>query len=105
MFLKNNYDLLAARYQINEADAAIIQARVWDNPNFSFEQGAYNRNTGKWFDLSQNGESAASLQQLIYLAGKRNKKISIEKINLQIARYQFYELMRTLRYELQYFFF
>jgi outer membrane protein, heavy metal efflux system len=105
LFLKNNYDLLAARYQINEADAAIIQTRVWENPNFSFEQGAYNKATGKWFDFSQNGESAASLQQLIYLAGKRNKRINLEKINSQIARYQFYDLMRTLRYELHASFF
>jgi cobalt-zinc-cadmium efflux system outer membrane protein len=101
LFLKNNFDLLAAKYQINEADAAVIQARLWDNPNFNFEQGAYNKNTGKWFDFSQTGESAASVQQLIYLAGKRNKRINIEKINLHIARYQFYDLIRTLRYELR----
>jgi cobalt-zinc-cadmium efflux system outer membrane protein len=101
LFLKNNFDLLAAKYQINEADAAVIQARLWDNPNFNFEQGAYNNDTRKWFDFSKSGESAASVQQLIYLAGKRNKKINIEKINLQIARYQFYDLIRTLRYELR----
>ena len=105
MFLINNYDLLAAKYQINEADASVIQARLWDNPNFNFEQGAFNKNTGKWFDFSPSGESAASLQQLIYLAGKRNKRINIEKINLQIARYEFYDLIRTLRYELRTSFF
>lgn len=105
LFLKNNFDLLAARYQINEAEAAVIQAKLWDNPSFNYEQGAYNRDTKKWFDFSQNGESAVSLQQLIYLAGKRNKRINIEKINSQIARYQFYDLMRTLRYELRTSFF
>jgi cobalt-zinc-cadmium efflux system outer membrane protein len=105
LFLKNNFDLLAARYQINEAEAAVIQAKLWDNPSFNYEQGAYNSDTKKWFDFSQNGESAVSLQQLIYLAGKRNKRINIEKINSQIARYQFYDLMRTLRYELRTSFF
>ena len=105
LFLKNNFDLLASRYQINEADATIIQAKLWDNPNLNLEQGAYNSVTGKWFDMSQRGESAVILQQLIYLAGKRNKKINIEKINSQIARYQFYDLMRTLRYELRTSFF
>jgi outer membrane protein, heavy metal efflux system len=101
LFLKNNFDLLASKYQINEADAAVIQAKLWDNPNFNFEQGAYNNDTKRWFDFSQNGETAASIQQLIYLAGKRNKRINIEKINFQIAKYQFYELIRTLRYELR----
>lgn len=105
LFLKNNFDLLAARYQINEADAALIQAKLWDNPNLNFEQGAYNNDTKKWFNISQAGESAVNLQQLIYLAGKRNKRINIEKISSQIARYQFYDLMRTLRYELRTSFF
>ena len=105
LFLKNNFDLLAARYQINEADAALIQAKLWDNPNLNFEQGAYNSDTKKWFDFSQSGETAVILQQLIYLAGKRDKRINIEKINTQIAQYQFYDLMRTLRYELRTSFF
>ncbi len=105
LFLKNNYDLLAARYQINEADAALIQAKLWDNPNLNFEQGAYNNDTRKWFDFSETGETAVNLQQLIYLAGKRDKRISLEKINTQIAQFQFYDLIRTLRYELRTSFF
>ncbi|MGD0754049.1 MAG: TolC family protein [Bacteroidales bacterium] len=104
-FLKNNFDLLAAKYQIAEADAAVIQAKLWDNPNLNFEQGAYNSNTKKWFDISESGETAVILQQLIYLAGKRDKRINIEKINSQIANYQFYDLMRALRYELRTSFF
>ncbi len=101
LFLKNNFDLLAAKYQINEADAALIQAKLWDNPNLNIEQGVYNKDTKKWFDISATGETAVILQQLVYLAGKRNKRISIEKINSQIAQYQFYDLMRTLRHELR----
>jgi outer membrane protein, heavy metal efflux system len=104
-FLKNNFDLLAAKYQIAEADAAVIQAKLWDNPNLNIEQGAYNSTTKKWFDISQSGETAVILQQLIYLAGKRDKRINIEKINSQIANYQFYDLMRALRYELRTSFF
>ena len=101
LFLDKNFDLLAAKYQVKEADAAVIQAKLWANPNLSLEQGAYNPQNKKWFDVSNTGESAVSLQQLIYLAGKRNKRITIEKFNAQIAQYQFYDLMRTLRYELR----
>jgi cobalt-zinc-cadmium efflux system outer membrane protein len=104
-FLKNNFDLLAAKYQIAEADAAIIQAKLWDNLNLNFELGAYNNDTKKWFDISPTGETAVILQQLIYLAGKRDKRINLEKINSQIAKYKFYDLMRSLRYELRTSFF
>lgn len=105
LFLENNYDLLAAKYQISEADASVIQARLWDNPTFSIEQGVYSQVTKKWFDFSPTGETALSLQQLITLAGKRHKRISIEKINSQITNYQFYDLIRVLRHELRVSFF
>jgi len=105
LFIKNNFDLLASKYQINEADAAIVQAKMWDNPNLNIEQGVYNKDTRKWFDISETGENAVILQQLFYIAGKRNKRISIEQINSQIAKYQFYDLMRTLRHELRTSFF
>ncbi|MCX6287128.1 MAG: TolC family protein [Bacteroidetes bacterium] len=101
LFLDKNFELLAARYQISEADAAVIQAKLWANPTFNIEQGAYNPETKKWFDFSATGETALSLQQLFVLAGKRNKRISSEKINSQIAKYQFYDLMRVLRHELR----
>jgi cobalt-zinc-cadmium efflux system outer membrane protein len=105
LFLQRNFELLAAKYQINEADAAIIQAKLWDNPNLSIEQSVYDPNSRKWFDVTATGETAVNIQQLIYLAGKRNKKINIGKVNSEIARYQFYDLQRTLRYELRTSFF
>jgi cobalt-zinc-cadmium efflux system outer membrane protein len=105
LFLERNFELLAAKYQINEADAAIIQAKLWDNPNLSIEQDVYDPVSKKWFDVTATGETAVNIQQLIYLAGKRNKRISIGKVNSEIARYQFYDLQRTLRYELRTSFF
>ncbi len=105
LFLERNFELLAAKYQINEADAAIIQAKLWDNPNLSIEQGVFDPTTRKWFDVTASGETAVNIQQLIYLAGKRNKRIRIGKVNSEIARYQFYDLQRTLRYELRTSFF
>jgi len=100
-FLQKNFLLLASRYQVSAADAAIIQAKLYPNPNFSIEQGVYNQYTKKWFDLSSTGETALALQQIIILAGKRNKQIDLAKINSQISLYQFYDLVRTLRYELR----
>jgi cobalt-zinc-cadmium efflux system outer membrane protein len=100
-FLQKNFLLLAAKYRVSEADAAIIQAKLYPNPNFSFEQGVYNEDTKKWFDLSETGETALALQQVIILAGKRNKQINLAKINSQISSYQFYDLIRTLRYSLR----
>ena len=100
LFLKNNYTLLAAKYQINEAEAEIVQAKLWDNPSFNIDKEAYNRPSGKWFVIP-GGEYAISAQQLIYLAGKRDKRINIAKYSSHISQYQFYDLVRTLKYELR----
>ncbi len=101
LFLKNNFSLLAARYQVDEADAAIIQSNLYPNPTLNIDQGAFNPQTKKWFDFTHTGESAASLQQVIMLGGKRNKQFSIAESNSKISKYQFYDLIRTLRYELR----
>ena len=101
LFLAGNFQLLVAKYEISASDAAILQSRLYPNPNLSVDQGAYNPMNKKWFDTSPNGETSASLQQVIILAGKRNKQINIAKINSQISSYQFYDLVRTLRYEMR----
>ncbi len=101
LFLQKSFLLLAERCNVNAADAAIIQAKLYPNPNLSIDQGAYNKTTKKWFDISKTGQTSVSLQQVIILAGKRNKQISIAKINSQISVYRFYDLIRTLRYELR----
>src|SRR5215471_9703264 len=66
-FLQYNFLLLAAKYQVSAADAAIIQAKLYPNPNFFVEQGVYNPETKKWFDLSSTGQTALALQQVIIL--------------------------------------
>ena len=100
-FLQYNFLLLAAKYQVSAADAAIIQARLYPNPNFFVDQGVYNPETKKWFDLSSTGQTALTLQQVIILAGKRSKQVDLARINSQISSYQFYDLIRTLRYQLR----
>ena len=101
LFLQKNFQLLASKYEVSSAEAAIIQAKLYPNPNLSIDQGAYNQENKQWFNLSASGETAISLQQMIILAGKRNKQVNIARINSQLSSYQFYDLVRTLRYTLR----
>ena len=100
-FLQHNFLVLASKYQVSVADAAIIQAKLYPNPNFFIDQGMYNPEIKKWFDFSSTGQTELALQQVIILAGKRNKQIDLAKINSQVSNYQFYDLIRTLRYQLR----
>lgn len=105
LFISNNLLLLASKYNIEAARAQTIQSRLWENPSMYLEQNIYNKYTGKSFDVSQTGQSIVHVQQLLLLAGKRNKRIALSEINTEISEYQFYDLMRSLKHELRSAFF
>jgi len=106
LFISGNYSLLAQKYNIDAQKALIIQARLWPNPNLSFDHGPVipindptaNPPRSTFFT---NSENAASLSQLILLAGKRNKQIKLAEANAILSEYQFFDLLRTLKYTLR----
>lgn len=99
-FLERNLSLIAERYNIDMAQTQVLQAKLFENPVISLEQNVYNRLNGKYFDFGKEGEAVVEIEQVIHLAGQRNKQVRLEKINKEIAEYQFEEVMRTLRQEL-----
>lgn len=102
LFLSANIQLLSLKFSIDSAKANIITARLYDNPVFSYSNGFYEPDTKKFFDLSNpNWEMSAQMDQLIKTAGKRNKAIQLARTGVQITEYQFYELLRTLRFTLR----
>jgi cobalt-zinc-cadmium efflux system outer membrane protein len=104
-FLQNNLNLLASKYNIDASRALIIQARLWDNPTIYLEQNIYNKYTGKAFDVGKTGQNIVQIQQLVLLAGKRNKRIKLAQISAKTSEYEFLDLMRTLKFELRTTFF
>jgi cobalt-zinc-cadmium efflux system outer membrane protein len=99
-FLRNNLQILAAKYSIEASKAAVLQARLWNNPNISIEQNIYNQETGRYFDFTKNGNTEVQIQQLFLLAGKRSKQIQLADVNSQMAEQTFYDLLRSLKTEL-----
>lgn len=99
-FSTNNLELIAERYNIDMAEAEVIQAKLFENPVISLEQNVYNRLNGKYFDMGKEGEAVVEIEQLIYIAGQRNKRVRVEKLNKEMAVHQFEEVLRTLRSEL-----
>ncbi|HWW40299.1 TolC family protein [Pedobacter sp.] len=101
LFVKNNYQLIAQQYQTDQAKADVITARLFDNPEISYENQLYNHETKKFLQTnSTTGEYQASLSQVIKLAGKRNKNIQLATAGVKLSEYQYFDLMRTLRFSL-----
>ncbi len=106
LFLKNNLSLITQRYNIDAAKAEVITAKLFDNPEISFETILYNPANHKVLDFGKGyGEGTnqlnASLSQLFRTAGKRNKNIQLANISVQQVGYQYFDLLRTLRYTLR----
>lgn len=97
IFLSNNLDLIAQRYSIDSARATVITAKLYDNPDFSYSNGFYNFYSHRFFEP----EMSVQVSQMVRLAGKRNKSIDLAKSGIDIAQFQFYDLVRTLRYVLR----
>ncbi|MBB4035409.1 cobalt-zinc-cadmium efflux system outer membrane protein [Dysgonomonas hofstadii] len=108
LFLSNNLELIATKYNIGIADAAISQAKLWDNPSLSISD------VNLWSTKSQrdaisdisssfakNTELSIELSQLILTANKRGKLVRREKVSKEIAMQEFEEVLRGLKTELR----
>ena len=105
MFLDSNYLVLAQKYNIDAQKALILQARLFPNPNISLNRGPISSLpdpvTGTPTSFLHNGETQVKLSQLVLLAGKRNKQIKLAEANEKLAEYQFFDLIRTLKYTIR----
>ena len=101
IFLRNNFLLLAQKYNIDMAKGLVVQAKLYPNPGFNFATTIYNPIAKKVFPLAGNGEVITGISQLILLAGKRNKQIKIAQANVVLNEYQFFDIIRTLKYTLR----
>ncbi|WP_031527407.1 TolC family protein [Dyadobacter crusticola] len=111
LFLNNNLDLIAQKLSIQQAEASIIQARLWPNPEFSLDEvnlwatrnqlSSGERIPPLFGNFGRNREFTAELSQLIETGGKRRKRIALESVSRDIAATYFAELIRELKMQLR----
>jgi len=101
-FRQHNVSLLATRLGIDEQQAYQAQAKLFANPTIYVEQMPYNGQTREFMPVKQtNSEQVVQVQQLLLLAGKRNKQLAIAATNTKIATDRFDDLLRTLSFQLR----
>jgi len=98
-FQKNNLQLLAAQYNINMADADIIQAKIWELPQIEGYVNAVNPQDKRVFDVTR--AKGVEITQLIYLGGKKKNEIQFAKSNKELSQLQFSQLLVDLKTELR----
>jgi len=58
--IKKNFYLLAAYYEINQAEAQVVQAKLYYNPTIYWNQEAYNKTQDKYLKASNQYETQIS---------------------------------------------
>lgn len=111
LFLHNNLDLIIQKLNINQAEAQVIQAKLWPNPEFSVDEvnlwATKNQlSSGERLppiigNFGRNQQFSAALEQRIETAGKRKKRIALESVSRDIATEYFSELLRNLKTDLR----
>lgn len=105
VFLKNNLSLIAARLNIEQADALVLQAKAWPNPNFSVDEVNLNRNSTSeaipplFGNFARNQQFTVQLEQLILTAKKRKRNIDLQVSNKQLAESVFIDFLQSLKVE------
>ena len=110
LFLKQNLLLIAEKYNINQADALLLQTKLWPNPAISIEDvnlWATKKQLSSLEDplppifgkTAKNTQFTIQLEQLIQTAGKRKKLIAMDQVLVDQAKQEFEDLLRNLKYE------
>lgn len=100
LFFKNNFMLLAQQYDIDIASAAIIQSKVYPNPEITADVVAYQEQNNLYFPSGNNGNFVAGLEQLIILGGKRKTQIKLAKLDKKLAEAELTDLTRNLQQQI-----
>lgn len=98
-FRKNNLSLLAQQYDINQAEADVIQAKIWELPQLEVATNAYDPQNKRVLHVGASKD--VSVSQLLYLGGKKKNEIEFAKSNVELAKVQFSQVLANLRAQLR----
>lgn len=108
-FIKNNYTILAQKFNVDAQKALIRQAGLLNNPTVYYENSIYNQFSKKYFPTQEGkygspetqGEILINAQWLISIAQKRVKAKLVAKAQADVAQYQFDDIIRSLLFALR----
>jgi len=95
LFLKQNLDLLMAKYGVESSKGEQLTARLFPNPVASL--GVVSSPV-QGRTLGNSGQLSSQIQQLFELAGKRGYRIESAEFGLQSAEAGFEDAVRQLRF-------
>lgn len=107
IFLENNLSILAENINISKAEAEVVQAKVWPNPNLTLDEvnlwkpktqlGGEEVVPPLTDNFGRNQQFAITIEQTILTAGKRKKLQALREVGVEKQEQYFEELLRNLK--------
>jgi len=98
LLVKQNLSLVANRYSIDIADAEVIQAKLWNNPNFVWNQDVYSNEQNTYFNADL--QKLIQIEQIFSIAGKHTNTVKLAKLGYELSKLQLQDVMRSLQFDL-----
>ncbi len=95
--LKENLSLLAAKYDVANAEAEAIQARVWNNPNFVWNSDMYSLEKNQY--LNYKNQVLIQLELMVPFNGRFHKAAAAADQNVAVQQQLLENTLRELIYE------
>lgn len=100
-FLDENLHLIAARLELDIAEARVRQSRLWDNPEVGIEHQIINRSGQGPIGFTSYDNTVIELEQTLFTLGKRTREIRLRELETKQAEHAFDVLLRSLRRDLR----
>ena len=98
LLIKQNLALIANRYAIDIADAELIQAKLWSNPNFVWNQDLYSNEQNSYFNI--DNQRLVQVEQLFSISGKHTNTVKLAKLSVEQSKLQVQDVLRSLFFDL-----
>lgn len=90
ILIKENLSVIASYYDVDIADAQVIQSRAWNNPVFNWNQDMYSVEKNQYFNFGN--QFLVQIDILFSIAGKYTNTVRLAKVKqegskLMVKRY------------------
>ncbi len=98
ILLRDNLEILSKYYDISMAEADLVQAKLWRNPYFIWNQDMYSVNRNDYFNFKL--QTLIQVEQVFSISGKHTNSVKLAKVGIKQSKTQLQEVLRGLLYEL-----
>ena len=98
ILIKENLSVIASHYDVDIAEAQVIQSRAWNNPVFNWNQDMYSVEKNQYFNFGN--QFLVQIDIVFSIAGKYTNTVRLAKVIQEGSKLMVKDILRSLMMEL-----